>query len=230
MKISDFKAYHGIQSSLISFTSEYYLYFVNWEKNPTRFPSYANIWVITPEDKRILFADPPASREIAMVYHEFHEIYGGEISHAWLSENHLQVDCVSDEGEYELSLDLHLHETLSSRLLAVLASSRPTRFMLSKPMVALSNFLVNSLVTGGGVTVLGKTETGQTFYTGAVNQMMPINQGSAVLNGEDLGDVSRPTWPVEFGDVIPPVRPVIRVGTLYLPYDEEMLRVNDSRI
>jgi hypothetical protein len=43
------------------------------------------------------------------------------------------------------------------------------------------------------------------------------------LNGEDLGDVSSPTWPVEFGDAVPFVQPVIKLGTLYIPYEQEMM-------
>jgi hypothetical protein len=224
MALSRLKAYYGSQSSLIPFTSGYYLYFASWDSTPTRFSSYSNIWVITPEDNRILFADPPASSEIACIYHDFHEVFGGAISLDWPSENHLQVHCESHDGEYELAVDFYLYETISSRLLVAIASSPPTSFMVLKPMVTLSDFLVNLLVTKGGLTVFGRTETGQPFYTGAADRLMLIKEGSAKMNGRDLGDISSPTWPVEFGDVIPPVRPVIRLGTLYLPYSEEMLR------
>ena len=224
MDLSDLRAYHGSQSSLIPFTSDYYLYFASWDSTPTRFSSYSNIWVITPEDQRILFADPPASSEIACIYHDFHEVHGGAISLVWPSENQLRLHCESHDGVHELSMDLDLQETISSRLLVALARGQPTRFMVSKPMVALSNFLVNSLLTKGGLTVLGKTETGQTFYTGAATRLMLIKEGSAKMDGRDLGGVSSPTWPIEFGDVIPPVRSVIRLGTLYLPYDEGMLQ------
>jgi hypothetical protein len=224
MDLPNLRAFYGSQSSLIPFTSNYYLYFTRWDSTPTPFSPYANIWVITPENRRILFADPPASIEIACIYHNFDEVHGEAISLDWLPENHLQIHCESHDGEYELSVDFHLYETLSSRLLVAIASSPPTRFMVSKPMTALSNLLVNFLVTKGGLTVVGKTETGQPFYTGKADRLMLIKEGSATMNGRDLGDVSSPTWPIEFGDVIPPVRSVIRLGTLYLPYDEEMLK------
>jgi hypothetical protein len=223
MDLPQLKAYQGTQSSLIHFTSDYYLYFASWDSTPTKFSSYYNIWLITPKDKRILFADPPDSSEIACIYHNFQEVYGGAISLDWPSENHLQVQCGSHDGKYELSLEFYLKETISSRLLVALAKSPPTSFMVSKPMVSLSNFLVNLLATKGGLTVFGKTETGQPFYTGAVDRLMFIKDGTATLNGNDLGDVSSPTWQPEFGDVIPPVRSVIRLGTLYLPYDDEMI-------
>jgi hypothetical protein len=223
MDLSSLKAYHGHQSSLIPFSSAYYLYLASWDSTPTSFSSFSNLWVITPEDKRMLFADPPASSEVVCIYHDFHEIYAASISLDWASEGHLLVQCASPGGEHELSMELHLHETLASRLLISLASSPPTRFMVSKPMVAVSNFLVNSLIARGGSRILGKTETGQTFYHGASDRVMLVKKGSAAMDGKDLGEVSSPAWPVEFGDAIPFVQPVIKLGTLYIPYEEEML-------
>ena len=223
MDLSLLKAYHGYQSSFIPFSSAYYLYLASWDSTPTSISSFSNIWVVTPEDKRILFADPPASSEIVCIYHDFHEVYGASISLDWASENHLLVQCASLNGDHELDVEFYLHETLSSRLLVALASSPPTRFRVSKPMVAFSNFLVNLLVTKGGSTVFGKTETGQLYYTGAADRLMLVKKGSAMMNGKNLGDVSSPTWPIEFGDAIPSVQPVIKLGTLYIPYEKEML-------
>jgi hypothetical protein len=223
MDISDLKAYHGYQSSLIPFSSGHYLYLASWDSTPTQYSSFSNIWVITPEDKRILFVDPPASSEIVCIYHDFHEILGGSISFDWVSNSSLQVHCVSIDGAHDLSLDFHLVETLSSRLLVALAGKPPTRFTISKPIVALSNFMLNLLVTKGGLTVFGKTETGQPFYNGAADRLMLIRTGSATMNGRDLGNVSKPTWPIEFGDATPSVQAVMKLGTLYIPFNDEML-------
>jgi hypothetical protein len=226
MDLSTLKAYHGYQSSFIPFSSAYYLYLASWDSTPTGFSSFSNIWVVTPENKRILFADPPASSEIVCIYHDFDEIYGASISLDWAAENHLLVQCASLNGDHELDIEFYLHETLSSRLLVALASSPPTRFKVSKPMVAISNFLVNLLVAKGGSIILGKTETGQPYYNGAAERLFHVMKGSATLNGKDLGEVSSPTWPVEFGDGVPFVQPVIKLGTLYIPYEKEMMKDN----
>ncbi|MEJ2350146.1 MAG: hypothetical protein P8Y03_10210 [Anaerolineales bacterium] len=226
MDLSLLKAYHGYQSSLIPFSSGYYLYIASWDSTPTAFSSFSNVWLVTPEDKRVLFADPPASSAVVCIYHDFHEIYGASISLEWASENHLLVQCASRNGHHELSAEFYLHETRWSRFLVALASSPPTRFMVSKPMLAISNFLVNSLATKGGAIMFGKTETGQPFYHGSADRLMLVKKGSAVMNGEDLGHVSSPTWPVHFGDAIPYVQPVIKLGTLYIPYAEEILEDN----
>jgi len=226
MDLSKLKAFHGYQSSLIPFSSAYYLYLASWDSTPTSFSSFSNIWVVTPEDKRILFADPPASSEIVCIYHDFHEIYSASISLDWVSENHLLVQCASLNGDHELNAEFYLHETLSGRLFGALPSGPPTRFMVSNPMVATLNFLVNLLVTRGGSTVFGKTETGQPFFTGSADRLMIVKKGFATMDGKDLGEVSSPTWPIEFGDAGPSIQPVIKLGTLYIPYEEEMLEDN----
>lgn len=223
MDLSALKAYHGYQSSIIPFSSAYYLYLASWDSTPTGFSSFSNVWVVTPEDKRILFADPPASSEIVCIYHDFHEIYGASISLDWASEGHLQVHCASINGVHELEVEFSLHEKISSRLLIALASSPPTRFKVSKPMVTMSNFLMNLLVTKGGSRIIVKTETGQPVYHGSAERLFHVMKGSATLNGEDLGEVSSPTWPVEFGDAIPFVQAVIKLGNLYIPYEGDML-------
>jgi hypothetical protein len=223
MDISDLKAYHGYQSSLIPFSGGHYLYIASWDSTPTKYSSFSNIWVITPEDKRILFVDPPAAAEIVCLYHDFHEINGGSISLDWVSNGNLQMRCKSNDVAHHLSLDFNLFQTTSSRLLVALAGKPPTRFTISKPIVALSNFMLNLMVTKGGLTVFGKTETGQPFYNGAADRLMLIKAGSATMNGSDLGNVSRPTWPIEFGDATPAVQSVMKLGTLYIPFNDGML-------
>jgi hypothetical protein len=223
MDLSSLKPYHGHQSSLIPFTSGYYLYLASWDSTPTSFASFSNLWVITPEDRRMLFADPPASSDVVCIYHDFHEIYAASISLDWVSEDDLLVQCGSLDGDHELSIEFHLQETVASRLLVSLASSPPTRFIVSKPMVAVSNFLVNLLIARGGSRLVGKTETGQPFYHGASERVMLVRKGSAVMNRKDLGKVSSPTWPIEFGDAIPFAQAVIKLGTLYIPFEEQML-------
>jgi hypothetical protein len=224
MDLSKLKAYHGYQSSLIPYSSDHYLYLASWDSTPTDFSSFSNIWVVTPEDERILFADPPSSSEIVCIYHDFHEIFGASISLDWEAENHLLIRCGSHNGDYELDVEFYLHEPLFSRLLVALSTGPPTSFKVSQPMVAISNFLLNLLVTKGGTTTVGITETGQPFYVGSADRLMIIKKGSATMNGKSLGEVSSPTWPVEFGDGIPYVQPVIKLGTLYIPFSEEMLK------
>lgn len=221
MDVSRLRAYHGYQSSIIPLSSQYYLYFTSWDSTPTDYPTFANLWLITPEDHRILFADPPATREIACIYHEFDETHGASIGLDWASENHLRLQCRSQNGEYTLGAEFDLQETLAARVLLALASSPPTPLRVSKPMVRIADSLLNLFVTKGGATIVGRTETGHDWYIGASDRVMNVTWGLVTLNGENLGDVSSPTWQPAFGDFHPYGQPVIRLGTLYIPYGEQ---------
>jgi hypothetical protein len=223
MDISLLKPYHGYQTSILPLSSGYYFYLASWDKTPTEFPCFSNIWLVTPEDKRMLFSDPPATSEIVCIYHEFHEIYGASIDLNWISENQLDVQCKSLDDVYGLKVEFHLSEPLTSRLLVSIGSSQPTRFRLSKSMVTISNFLVNLLAAKGGSALVGKTETGQPFYHGETERLFQVIGGSISLNGEDIGTFTSPTWSIEFGDAVPFVKPVIKLGTLYIPFEQDMI-------
>jgi len=224
MDLSLLKAFHGYQSSIIPISSGYYFYLASWDRSPTEFPRFSNIWLVTPEDKRMLFSDPPATSGIVCIYHEFHEIYGASIVLNWASEKQLNVQCKALDDVYELNVEFHLHEPLTSRLLVAIGSSPPTRFRISKSMVAVSNFLVNLLVAKGGSALVGKTETGQPFYHGETERLFQVVGGSISLNGEDIGTFTSPTWSIEFGDAVPFVKPVVKLGTLYIPFEEDMVK------
>lgn len=226
MDISSLKPYHGYQSSITPLTSGYYVYLASWDQTPTKIPHFSNVWLITPEDTRILFADPPASSPIVCLYHEFHEIYGAAITLNWRSENRLKVQCKSLDGQFDLDIDYHLEETWASRLLIALGGGPPTRFRLSRPMLAVSNFLVNLLAAKSGASLLGTTETGQPFYHGDAEKLFIITGGSLSLNSENLGTITQPTWQIEFGDAVPYYNPVLKLGTLFIPFEQNMLEEN----
>ena len=226
MDLSFLKPFHGYQTSIIPITSNYYFYFSSWDRTPTQFPRFSNIWLITPEDRRILFSDPPESSNIVCIYHEFHEIHGASIGLDLITENKLHVHCNSLDNEYELQFTLNLHEPFTSRLLVAIGSGPPTPFRVSSTMLAVSNFLVNSLVAKGGSVLLGKTETGQLYYHGATEKLFLVVGGSISLNGEDLGRFTNPTWSIEFGDAIPYFNPVVKLGTLYIPFEPDMIEDN----
>jgi hypothetical protein len=90
-------------------------------------------------------------------------------------------------------------------------------------MVAVSNFLVNSLVAKGGSVLLGRTETGRLFYHGETERLFHVVGGSISLNGEDMGTFTSPTWSIKFGDAIPFYKPVVKLGTLYIPFEPDMI-------
>lgn len=223
MDPSILKPFHGIQTSLIPLSSGYYLYLCCWDKTPTDLSSFTNIWFVTPEDHRTLFVDPADSSSIPLIYHNFHEVVDASISMDWESEDHLSVICTSLPGDQEILFEITMRDTLWSRSITKLSPTKPSPILLSKFMVVVTSMLVNLLVTKAGMTLFGVTETGQPFYAGVSEKLKLIEQVSAAVNGMDLGNVTSPTWSAEFGDFIPCAQPVIRWGTLFIPYENHMV-------
>jgi hypothetical protein len=223
MDITTLRPFHGYQSSIVPLAAGYYFYLASWDKTPTPFPHFTNIWLITPDNHRLLFADPPASSAIVCLYHEFDEILGAAITMTWETESHVRLRCASLDGGHKLEIDFRVQETLAAKVLLALAGGSPTPFRVSAPMLKLSDFLVNRIVAKGGSAIAGVTETGQPFYHGDTERLFQISACSAAHNGLDLGGRSRPTWPVTFGDAVPYVVPVLKVGTLYIPFAPAML-------
>lgn len=67
IELSQLRPFHGYQSSIIPLSSKHYFYLASWDKTPTQFPGFSNVWLISPDDRRILFSDPPASSEIVSI-------------------------------------------------------------------------------------------------------------------------------------------------------------------
>jgi hypothetical protein len=212
------KPFHGYQSSFLPLTSGHYLYLASWDSTPTPYQEFSNLWLITPEDKRILFTDPAGASQIVTIYHEFQEIYGASIRMDWNTGDQLRVVCESDDARRRLTFTLLVEETYWSKLLLKIGAGPPSRFRMSRPVVAVSNFLVDLLVARGGSVLLGRTETGQPYYNGETEHLYLVKGGAATLNGQDLGSFTTPTWALEFGDGVPYTQPVLKIGTLYIPF------------
>ena len=212
------KPFHGHQSSFLPLTSGHYLYLASWDSTPTPYQEFSNVWLITPKDKRILFVDPQEASRVVTIYHDFHEIHGASIQMQWTAGDKLRVVCESDDARRRLSFTLLLEETLWSRVLLAINAGPPSRFRLSRPVIRISDFLVNTLVARGGSCLLGRTETGQPFYHGETEHLYLVRGGAADLNGRDLGSFTAPTWSLEFGDAVPFTQPVLKVGSLYIPF------------
>ena len=97
-EISDFRQFHGYQTSIIPLEKGHYFYLASWDRNPTRFARFSNVWLVTPDDRRILFSDPPESSEIVSIYHDFHEIYAASIAIQWIGSERFEIRCSSPEG------------------------------------------------------------------------------------------------------------------------------------
>jgi hypothetical protein len=179
--------------------------------------------LVTPDDKRILFSDPPETSEIVSLYHDFHEIYGASIKVDWIAKRQVHVHCQSINSAFDLDANLDVRDSLASRMLVAVGSGPPTPFRLSAAMNTISTFLLNTLVTKGGSVLMGRTETGQPFYHGETEFLFQVVGGSVSLNSEEIGTPTKPTWSINFGDAVPMFKPLVKLGTMYIPFEQEMV-------
>jgi len=217
MDISQLKPYRGLHTSLIHFDSGYVFRISNWTQTPTEFGSFSNLWMVTGEDRRILFADPPASGSVVCIYHNFDDVVGARISVLQPSHSNLTMSMHALDGTL-VEMTLHLADTFPTRLLASISHSMPKSLASRDTMIRFANKLTSSWVAKGKSVTAGHTDTGQPFFVGETDLLYLIKDGNAQLNGNSLGRVCPPSRKVGFGEFEAVPQAYVIVGTLYLPY------------
>jgi hypothetical protein len=212
------RPFRGFLTPGLYFSTGYCLCLLNFDSTPTDVGSYFEIWLITPEDKRILYIDPEAAGRIVGTFHDFHEIVASNITSKWTNAGTLHVDMNAMD---ETTLDLHvqLGSSLGARILNTIIRITPRALMLTSPMIAVSEISLNLLLGLGVLKIAGKTETGK-GYLNEADKLAVVKEASALLNGSDLGELACPPKPILFGDVKVPDRAFFSFGTLHLEYTD----------
>lgn len=208
------RPFNGFFSPGLYFASGHGMRLYNFTSAPTDVDPFFQIWVMTPEGKKILYVDPEAAKAIVSTWYSFDEIVGSIISWEWPESDALHVEVEGDDGT-ALELRLTLGSSLATTILNTIIAITPRAVMRSRPMLAISGLSFNLLLGLGGVHIKGETETGKEYVTEA-DKLRVVRDASAVLNGEDLGALSRPPGPICFGPSKVADRPVFAFGTAYL--------------
>jgi hypothetical protein len=217
MDISQLKPYRGLHTSLIHFDSGYVFRISNWTQTPTEFGSFSNLWMVTGEDRRFLFADPPASGKVVCIYHNFDDVVGAKISVHHPSHSNLTMSMNALDGTL-VEMTLLLATTVPTRLLEGISHRTPKSLASRDPMIRLADKLTSAWVARGKSVTAGYTDTGQPFFVGKTDRLYLIKDGNALLNGDSLGSVCPPRRKVGFGEFEAVPQAYVIVGTLYLPY------------
>ncbi len=85
--------------------SGHYLAYLSWDEHPLEADKVKEVWLITPEGKRICYFDPQNNKEWFSVYHDFDAVIGAKIIQSWKSDSLLVISANCDDGS-ELSLDI----------------------------------------------------------------------------------------------------------------------------
>jgi hypothetical protein len=191
------RPFHGFFSPGLYFTSGHGMRLYNFTSVPTDVEAFFQIWAMTPRGKKILYVDPEAANAIISTWYSFDEVVGSTISWEWSESDTLHIDVEADD-DTTLELRLTLGSSLATTILNTIITITPRALMRTGPMLAISGLSFNLLLGLGGVHIRGETETGKDYVTEA-DRLAVVKDASAVLNGEDLGPLTRPPRPIYFG-------------------------------
>lgn len=206
--------FSGHQIPGVCFGSGHCFWLFDFASTPTDVGPYTDVWMVTPDDERVLYTDPEEAAREVVKYHEFDRTAGASISWARPDPEAVVVTTEGDDGTV-LELDVSLGRTRGTRLLNGMLAATPRLLLRSRVGTAISTLSVNLLVDANGTRVAGRTETGRRFRTDA-SRVRSVTNASATLNGTDLGRLVRPSRPIEFGDAKTTGEPLFVSCELYL--------------
>ena len=219
MDISGLSPFRGLHSSLMCFSSGHAFRISDWNSTPTEYGALSNLWMVTPEDHRVLSSDPAASSRVVRIYHSFDEVHGASISIDRPGPRDLRLSMQADNGT-TVEMSLRLRANLATRLLLALSRGMPTSQAATNASIRLAEALTSAFVARGKVRVAGKTDTGQPYFGAETEQLLLVNDGTCRLDGAELGRVCPTKRTVAFGDFQSSSQAYLMVGALYLAYQK----------
>jgi len=202
----------------IYFSNGYCLMPLNFSSTPTNWGAYSEMWLITPEDKRILYVDPEEAGNIVCTFHHCHEVIGAHLLWEWSTPKTLHIGMEATDSS-TLDMQIILDSSFGTGVLNTVIKFVPQKLMITSPMVAVSEISLNLLLGLGGVKIAGRFETGKAYLNQA-ERLAVVKEATAKLNGSDLGELTCPPKPISFGQFKVPNRALFSRGVLHLEYVE----------
>ena len=75
--------FYGFLVPGVYFPGGHCLWFANFTATPTDIGGYAQVWLIAPTGKRVLFVQPEAAGPTVCLFHDPHEAYGATMKWRW---------------------------------------------------------------------------------------------------------------------------------------------------
>lgn len=197
----------------LCFESGHCIWLLEFTSTPTRFDSYTELWIITPDGKRILYTDPEAATEEVLKYHDFDRTNGASIT-CDTSHSQISVTMEATDGT-SLELTASASQTFGTRVLNTVIALTPAVILQSRMGTTISTLSLNLLLDANGLKVAGRTETDRRYRLDA-ERIQQITDASVTLDGSDLGALDSPTRPIEFGDAKTTADALYVPGTLNL--------------
>lgn len=192
------QAFSGRVLTGICFESGHSLWLYDFESTPTDLGDYRELWVVEPDDTRILYYDTEgADREVAR-FHDADRSVLAEMEWVWTDD---RIDIrVEDSDGTTIELAGDVGTSVMSRLLTL-----GQRYL---PGPLHERFFG------------AHTETGRFGHLRS-RRVDVVTEATARINGTSLGAVQPPPRPITFGEVSAERQPLVFVGDLLLEYPAE---------
>lgn len=198
----------------ICFASGHCFWLFNWDRTPTSVGAYSDIWIITPEGDRYLYADPPEVGPLVETWHDFDRTEGASITWNRFDDDGIDLSLEGEDGT-SLTLSGEFGSSAATRLLNAISSITPKAVLRTSVGQMMSNLSLASAMDVNGMKIAGVTETREPYRFEA-DRMRVVNTAEASLNGEALGEFGPPDRPIAFGDAKTPDDAFFAVADVYL--------------
>lgn len=177
------------------------------------FAPYASVWHRTPDGAWSIYVDGPRLDTACPRYWAAATEHVGltDISVEWAGPADLVVEVADPKLRWTASIDAGP----VARAANAIGRGLPDPVARSRPMVRLAELIGDHLFDLGDVTLATPVPGGQEA-TVLTRGLFPIVDGSARLDGEDLGTPAVESDNPTVGEARLPVRPILWIGRAYL--------------
>lgn len=212
-RIGTLDAFTGSFIPGVCFESGYCIWLLEFTSTPPPLETYTELWVITPDDERVLYTDPGGAAEEVIKYHDFDRTEEATIN-SYTSPNQVSMTMEAGDGT-SLELSASVNQTPEVRVLNTIIALTPQAILQSPVGTTISTNSLNHLLDTNGMKVAGETETGRRYRL-AADRIYKLSDATATLDAQDLGSLRSPDRPIEFGDAKTTAEALYIPGTLHL--------------
>ena len=187
--------FHGRVLVGLCFESGHSFWLYDFESTPTGLGGYRELWIVDPDDRRILHYDVDgAAKEIAR-FHDWDVAVHSDMTWEWTADR-IDIHVAGGDGSV-IDLTATVGSSMMSRLLTIAQRLLPGR--------------LHQRVFGA------HTETGEWGYLDTPTVQV-VTQADASIDEESLGGIVPPEREIAFGEVKAMQEPFVYVGDLVLEY------------
>jgi hypothetical protein len=177
------------------------------------FAPFTSVWHRSPDGAWSIYVDGPRLDTACPRY------WGAATEHVELTEISVEwtgpMDLVVEMADPQLRWIVSMNAGLVVRAANAMSRSLPEPVLRSRPAIRFVEWMSDFLFDLGDITLATPVPNGQDAVV-LTRRLFPIVDGSARLDGDDLGKPATESVNPTFGEVCLPARPIFTIGRAYL--------------